>query len=101
MGLGSVNMLSLLLASPLFARTFTGPVVAPAGTAATIWVSVQLIMEVALILLKMTDPLPLADWNPVPLIVTCAPTIPPPGETLVIRGWSTVYVAVILLATPP
>jgi hypothetical protein len=59
----------------------------PAGTVATICVSLQLLTLVALIVPNCTNPLPWAVPKPVPVMVTgVVPGIPAVGETLVMTG---------------
>jgi hypothetical protein len=75
----TVNVgLGLLLM--LLTVTATGPVAAPAGTFATIWLSVQL-ETVATVVLNLTVLVPCEAPNPVPVIVVCVPTGPAAGET--------------------
>jgi hypothetical protein len=98
-GFGTVNITSLLLESPFTVIT-AGPLVAPLGTVATIWVSLQLVVE-AVVLFKTTVLVPLLVWNPEPLIVTDEPTIPAVGETLLTCGDGTVKTMFAGVLTPP
>ena len=66
--------------------TTTFPVLAPAGTTATIEVALQLVIDVALVPLKETVLVPCMAPKLEPIIVTEAPTGPELGERLVIAG---------------
>ena len=88
-GLGMVNTVSWLLGTLPVNMTMTGPVLAFAGTVATICVSLQLTM-LALFPLNLTALDAWVEWNAVPVIVTCVPTIPLVGWMLVIAGVGTV-----------
>jgi hypothetical protein len=57
MGFGTVNITSRFLETP-FTVTTAGPLVAPLGTVATIWVSLQLVVE-AVVEFKTTVLVPL------------------------------------------
>src|SRR5438552_16354021 len=72
------------LATPLTVTT-TLPVVAPAGTGATIEVALQLV-GLALVALKKTALAPWVEPKLVPVIVTDAPTAPEIGDNAVMRG---------------
>ena len=87
-----------LLATPPTVTT-TFPVVAPAGTTATIDVALQLVIEVAVVPWKVTVLVLCVPPKLEPLIVTELPTGPEVGERLVIEGEVTVK-AEPLLATP-
>src|SRR5207244_1266132 len=72
------------LATPLTVTT-TLPVVAPAGTGATIEVALQLV-RLALVALKQTALAPWVEPKLVPVILTDAATAPELGDNAVIRG---------------
>ena len=76
----TVKLTPLLTALPTVTTTF--PVVAPDGTVVTIVVEFQLLV-VAVVPLNVTVP---EDPKFIPVIVTCAPTIPEVGFKLVIDG---------------
>jgi hypothetical protein len=95
LGAGTTVKATPLLAAPL-AFTTTLPVVAPVGTVATICVAVQLPIDVAVVPLNVTVPLPCVEPKFAPVIVTAAPTAPVVGETFVMLG-STVNVTPLLL----
>ena len=76
----------------LFTRTMTGPDVAVTGTVATICVFDQLTMEAAGWPLKVNELVPCVAPKATPLIVTCVPTGPVLGETLLMALLGTVYV---------
>jgi len=98
-GTGTVKLTPLLAAPPTITTTF--PVVAPAGTGATILPALQLV-TVATIPLNFTVLVPCAAPKFVPLIVTGVPTNPVTGFRFVMLGTGTVTVnAAPLLATPP
>jgi len=59
------------------------PVIAPAGTVATIEVVLQLVIVVAVVLVNFTVPV-VPKFNPV--IVTDAPTAPESGDKLLMLG---------------
>ena len=88
-----------LLGTPLTVTT-TFPVVAPAGTAATTEVAVQVVNTLAATPLKATVLVPLADPKFVPVIVTELPTGPEVGERPVIAGVGTTVKLAPLLGTP-
>src|SRR5438552_15301162 len=75
------------LATPLTVTT-TLPVVAPAGTGATIEVALQLV-GLASVALKETALAPWVEPKLLPVIVTDAPTAPELGDKLVMRGTRT------------
>ena len=75
----------LLLAVPVTVTT-TLPVVAPVGTLTTIDVALQLVIVVAAVPLNVTVLVLWVEPNPVPVIVTDAPTAPLVGERLVMLG---------------
>src|SRR5260370_30611858 len=87
-----------LLACP-FTVTTTLPVVAPAGTGATIAVVLQLV-GTALLPLKLTLLVPWLAPKFAPAIVTEVPTVPEPGDTLVITGVGITVKLPPLLSTP-
>jgi hypothetical protein len=89
-----------LLFTPL-AFTTTLPVVAPAGTVATIAPGPQLVIVVAAVPLNITKPVPWVEPKLDPAIVTDAPTAPDVGETLVIVGVGSTVKLTPLLAFPP
>jgi hypothetical protein len=74
-----------LLDTPLTVTT-TFPVVAPAGTVATIDVAVQFPIVVTDVPLKFTVLVPCVVAKFVPVIVTDAPTAPDVGDRLVMLG---------------
>src|SRR5713101_908279 len=89
-----------LLATPPTVTT-TFPVVAPAGTAATMLVALQLV-GVAATPLNATVLVPCVAPQFAPVVVTDAPTIPVVGFRLVMLGPGTVTLKLTpLLATPP
>src|SRR5690348_13004354 len=97
---GTVNV-TLLLSTPLIFTT-TGPVAAPAGTGATIWVSFQLVVlattplnEMKLVLVPTVGP------KFVPVIVTDVPMGPDVGFRLVMLGGGVTVKGTLLLACPP
>jgi hypothetical protein len=73
-----------LLAAPDTVTT-TFPVVAPVGTVATMLVALQLV-ALATVPLNFTVLVPWVEPNPVPVIVTDAPTAPEVGDKLEIDG---------------
>src|SRR5438876_7107107 len=75
------------LATPLTVTT-TLPVVAPAGTGATIEVALQLV-GLATVALKETALAPWVEPKLLPVIVTDAPTAPELGDNLVMLGGDT------------
>jgi hypothetical protein len=101
LGAGTVTVkLTPLLATPPTVTT-TLPVVAPAGTVATMLVALQLV-GVAAAPLNFTVLVPCVAPKLAPVIVTLAPTNPEAGFTLVMLGAGTVTVKLTpLLATPP
>lgn len=82
---GTVKVLSLLLAIPLTVTT-TAPVVAPLGTDATICVSLQLVIVVAVTPLNVTVLVPWVAPKLRPVIVTDVPAEPEVGANEVIVG---------------
>ena len=74
-----------LLATPPTVTT-TLPVVAPVGTAATIDVLLQLVIDVAAVPLNVTVLVPCVEPKFVPVMVTEEPTAPEVGDKLVIVG---------------
>src|SRR5712692_6336679 len=98
--LGATVKLTPLLATPPTVTT-TFPVVAPAGTGATMLVPLQLV-GVAAVPLNVTVLLPWVVPKFVPVIVTDVPTTPEVGFKLVMLGGGGVTVKLTpLLATPP
>src|SRR5439155_6515725 len=95
---GTVNK-TPLLATPL-AFTITFPVVAPAGTGATMLPALQ-VVGVANMPLKVTLPEPCVVPKFEPVMVTDVPTCPEGGERLLILGAGTTVKLTPLLATPP
>jgi exopolysaccharide biosynthesis predicted pyruvyltransferase EpsI len=79
----------------------TLPVVAPAGIVATIDDPIQLVIDVAVVPLKITAPVPCVAPKRTPVIVTGAPTAPEVGDRLVMLGAPTTVKNLVLLATPP
>jgi hypothetical protein len=98
-GVGSTVKATPLLVSP-FAVTMTLPVVAPVGTVATMEVAVQLLMVVAAVPLKVTDPEPCVEPKFDPAMVTEVPTTPEFGDTPVMLGAVTTVNDTPLLLTP-
>ncbi|HKM84458.1 MAG TPA: hypothetical protein VJY15_26305, partial [Candidatus Acidoferrum sp.] len=100
-GAGTVTVkLTPLLASPPTVTT-TFPVVAPAGTGATMLVALQFV-GVAVVPLNLSVLVPCVAPKFAPVIVTEAPTNPDVGFKLVILGPGAVTVKLVpLLATPP
>src|SRR5713226_3516958 len=94
---GQTVKVTPLLADPPTVTT-TAPVVAPAGTGATMLVALQLV-GVAAVPLNVTVLVPWVAPNVVPLIVTESPTTPEVGDRLLIFG-PTVKITP-LLADPP
>jgi hypothetical protein len=95
----TVKLTPLLAAPPTVTTTF--PVVAPAGTSATMLVEVQLV-AVAAIPLNLTVLVPWVAPKFAPAIVTVAPRTPDVGFRLVMLGAGTVTVKLTpALATPP
>jgi hypothetical protein len=101
LGGGTVTVkLTPLLATPPTVTT-TLPVVAPAGTVATMLVALQLVGAPA-VPLKLTVLVPCVAPKLAPVIVTLAPTNPDPGFTPVMLGPGAVTVKFTpLLAAPP
>jgi hypothetical protein len=97
---GTVKVMPLLATPPTVTTTL--PVLAPAGTGATMLVALQLV-GVAAVPLNFTVLDPCDEPKFVPVIVTEVPAAPEAGLTLVIDGeGAVVTVNVIpLLATPP
>jgi hypothetical protein len=95
-GVGKTVNETPLLSTPL-AKTTTLPVVAPLGTVTLIDVAAQLVIDAATPL-KVT--VPWVDVNPVPVIVTAAPTAPEVTDRLVISGAATTVKVFLLLAVP-
>src|SRR5438067_1500104 len=94
-GLVTVKEL-LLVAVPAGVVTLSGPVVAPAGTVAVIFVP-EFTVNVALVPLNFTDVAPVKF---VPLIVTLVPTGPLEGAKLVIVGGFVTVKALLLVPVP-
>jgi len=84
--LGAATTVKLLPleATPLTVTT-TFPVVAPVGTVVTIEVALQLV-AVAVVPLNFTVLVPCVVPNPVPVMVTDAPTAPEAGDSVVMLG---------------
>jgi hypothetical protein len=82
---GTTAKLTELLATPPTVTT-TGPVVAAAGTVAVMLAELQLVTVVAGVPLNVTVLEPCVEPNPLPAIVTDAPTAPEFGVRLVIDG---------------
>jgi hypothetical protein len=87
---GTVNAAPALETPPTV--TTAGPVVAPAGTFAAIWVAVQLVRLVAATPLKVTVLVPCEAPKFDPLIETGVPTLPTLGESDEMIGAGTVTV---------
>src|SRR5712692_37032 len=83
-GVVTVKADPLLATPPTVTTTF--PVLAPAGTRATMDVALQLVIEVAVVPLKVTVLVPCVAPKLKPVIVTEVPTGPEVGERLVIAG---------------
>lgn len=93
--MGTTKFTALL--AKLFTVTLMVPVVAPAGTGATIVVEFQLVgaaivLEIPLLKLTMLNPCELPKF--VPVIVTNVPTSPDVGLRLVMVGSPLIVVAV-------
>jgi hypothetical protein len=86
LGVGRTVKLTPLLFTPL-TRTTTFPVIAPFGTVATIWPSLQLV-EVAAVPLKVTVLSFCAPLKFVPVIVTELPAAPVVTDKFVILGFA-------------
>src|SRR5437899_11748931 len=84
-----------------FCQTDIAPAVAPTGTVATIWVSLQLIIVAVVLLLKNTLPGPWVAWNPEPVTVICVPAVPTLGVTLLTCGGGTEKLIFETLLMPP
>ena len=98
-GTVTVKFTPLLITPPTVTRTF--PVVAPAGTGATMLVAVQLV-GVAVVPLNLTVLVPCVAPKLAPVIVTELPVKPDVGFRPVILGPGEVTVKLTpLLATPP
>src|SRR5437667_9679186 len=87
-----------LLATPPTVTT-TLPVVAPVGTRPTIRVTLQL-AGVTVVPLKLTVLDPWVEPKLEPVIVTCVPATPEPGDTLVITAGVVTVKFAPLLSTP-
>ena len=83
------------MAVPLAVLTVMGPVLAPLGTVAVIWVE-DINVKLAVVPLNFTAVAPV---NPEPLMVTLAPTAPLVGVRLLILGSTRKLPA--LVAVPP
>src|SRR5271165_4465439 len=98
-GTVTVKLVPLLATPPTVTTTF--PVVAPAGTGATMLVALQLV-GVAVVPLNLTVLVPCVAPKFTPVIVTDAPTNPEVGLKPVMLGPGAVTVKLVpLLATPP
>src|SRR5713101_7957506 len=101
LGAGGVTVKRTPLLAPPPTVTTTFPVVAPAGTGATMLVPLQLV-GVAAVPLNVTVLVPCVAPKFVPVIVTDVPTTPAVGFKLVMLGGGGVTVKLTpLLATPP
>ena len=80
--------------------TTTLPVVAPVGTTAVIDVLLQLVIEVAVTPLKLTEPVPWVEPKLLPVIVTEEPTRPEVGLREAMDGVPGTVKAEPALATP-
>src|SRR2546427_4584529 len=101
LGAGTVTVKLTPLLATLPTVTTTFPVVAPAGTGATMLVALQLVGAVV-VPLNVTVLVPCVAPKFAPAIVTDAPTNPEVGFKLVMLGAGTVTVKLTpLLATPP
>jgi hypothetical protein len=96
---GTTVKLTPLLATPPTVTT-TLPVVAPAGTGATMLVADQLV-GVAAVPLKVTVLVPCVAPKFAPAIVMAVPTAPLVGDRLVTLGGTATVKVTPLLATPP
>jgi hypothetical protein len=94
-GAGMTVKLLALDADPPDVVTVIGPVVAPDGTVAVIWVE-EFTVKLALVPLNLTE---LAPVNPVPVTTTVAPTPPVGGEKPEITGVTRKLL--VLVAVPP
>ena len=97
-GDGMTVKFPLLVAVPPGASTWTGPVVAPAGTLSVIWVSETTVNDGWLVPLKRTAEAP---EKPAPLMVTEVPTGPLVGVNPVIAGAGITVKLPLLVAVPP
>jgi hypothetical protein len=100
LGKPSTVKLAPLLTTP-FALTTRLPVVAPAGTTATINVVLQFVMVVAETPLNVTVLAPCVDPKFEPEIVTAAPTEPVVGDKLVMEGAGITVKLTPFVLTPP
>src|SRR3989475_6543141 len=101
LGAGTVTVKLTPLLATLPTVTTTFPVVAPAGTGATMLVALQLVGAVV-VPLNVTVLVPCVAPKFAPAIVTDAPTNPEVGFKLVMLGAGTVTVKLTpLLAAPP
>src|SRR5580658_615319 len=98
LGVASTVKLTPLLATPDTVTT-TFPVVAPAGTGATMLVALQLV-GVADVPLNLTVLVPCVVPKFVPVIVTEAPTAAEVGDNVVMLGVASTVKLTPLLATP-
>jgi hypothetical protein len=94
----TVNLTPLLATPPIVTTTF--PVVAPAGTGATMLVADQ-VVGAAVVPLNVTVLVPLVAPKFAPVIVTDAPTAPLAGDSVVIVGAEVTVNCMLLLAIPP
>ena len=97
---GATVKKTVLLGTPLTVTT-TLPVVAAAGTVATIEVALQLVIVVTAAPLKATVLVPWLEPKFVPVMVTDTPVPPDCGERLVMFGTGSTVKLAPLLATPP
>jgi hypothetical protein len=90
-----------LLEPPAAVVTTTFPVVVPAGTTASIDVSLQLLMDAAVMPLNFTVLVPCVPPKPEPVILTVPPTTPLSGVRLVILVDEITVKTTPLLGPPP
>ena len=83
-----------------FTTTAIAPVVAPLGTSATIWVSLQLLIVFAAVPLKLSVLVPWVAPKFVPVTVTDVPARPEAGEKPVTLGLGYTVNSGALLACP-
>src|SRR5258706_509012 len=98
LGVGTTVKLTPLLATPATVTTML-PVVAPAGTGATMLVALH-VVTVAVVPLNVTVLVPCVAPKFDPPIVTAVPTAPDAGDRLVIEGVGKTVKLTPLLLTP-
>src|SRR6267142_2506038 len=101
LGAGTTVKLLPALATPPAAVTTTLPVVAPLGTVAVILLALQFVIDVALVPLKVTPPLPCVGPKFDPAITMDEPTAPVLGVRDVMLGAAVTVNVTPVLAWPP